>query len=221
MLFSWFVIAAFFDMDQTLLRCNSGALWIAHEREQGRLSGFEYLRALTWYARYKLSLLDMERVTEKAVRSMVGVDEAAFWRDSERFTAERMLPHVSPIGLREVEKHRAAGHTLALLTSATRYVAAPVARYVAIPHVLCTELVLENGRFTGTHVRPVCYGEGKVHWAEGFAKAHDIDLGRSYFYTDSYSDLPMLERVGEPRVINPDTRLSRHAKRVGWTTALW
>ncbi len=208
-------------MDQTLLRCNSGALWIAHEREHGRLSGFEYLRALTWYARYKLSLLDMERVTEKAMRSMVGVDEASFWRDSERFTAELMLPHVSPIGLREVEKHRAAGHTLALLTSATRYVAAPVARYVAIPHVLCTELVLENGTFTGTHVRPVCYGEGKVHWAEAFARAHDIDLARSYFYTDSYSDLPMLERVGEPRVINPDARLSRHAKRVGWTTALW
>lgn len=214
-------IAAFFDMDQTLLRCNSGALWMAHERANGRLSGFEYLRALSWLARYKLSMLDMEAVSEKALRSMVGVDEQRFTRDSDQFTHELMLPHVSPIGLEALEKHRAAGHTLALLTSATRYVAAPVGKYLAIPHVLCTELEIDDGRFTGKHIRPVCYGAGKVHWAERFAVEHDIDFSRSYFYTDSYSDLPMLERVGEPRVVNPDTRLQRHAKRVGWATAIW
>ena len=215
------MIAAFFDMDQTLLRCNSGALWIEHERRSGRLAGYEYLRALSWYARYKLSLLDMEAVTEKAMRGMVGIDEATFVTDSDRFTTERMLPHVSPIGLRELEKHRAAGHTLALLTSATRYVAAPVARFLAIPNLLCTELVVDGGTFTGTHVRPVCYGEGKVHWAERFAAERGIDLKASYFYSDSYSDLPMLERVGQPRVVNPDARLLRHARRVGWATTTW
>ena len=66
-----------------------------------------------------------------------------------------------------------------------------------------------------------CYGPGKVHWAERFAAEHDIDLGASWFYTDSYSDLPMLERVGVARVVNPDTRLKRHAQRVGWPVEDW
>jgi phosphoserine phosphatase len=67
----------------------------------------------------------------------------------------------------------------------------------------------------------MCYGAGKVHWAEEFARAHDVDLAKSFFYTDSYTDLPMLERVGVARVVNPDTRLKRHAKRVGWHVDEW
>src|SRR2546430_2634453 len=64
--------------------------------------------------------------------------------------------------------------------------------------------------------RPVCYGEGKIYWAQRFATAQGVDLGRSYFYTDSITDLPVLERVGEPRIVNPDPRLRRVAARRGW-----
>ena len=75
---------------------------------------------------------------------------------------------------------------------------------------------MRDGRFTGEAVRPVCYGAGKIYWAERFAQRHGIDLERSYFYTDSITDLPVLERVGEPRVVNPDPRLRRAAVRRGW-----
>jgi phosphoserine phosphatase len=59
-----------------------------------------------------------------------------------------------------------------------------------------------------------------VH-AERFCAAHGLDLEGSYFYTDSYSDLPMLERVSGARVVNPDTRLRRHARKVGWEALSW
>ena len=85
--------------------------------------------------------------------------------------------------------------------------------------MLVTQLVVRDGRFTGEAVRPVCYGAGKIYWAERFAERQDIDLGRSYFYTDSITDLPVLERVGEPRVINPDPLLRRAAVRRGWPVA--
>jgi phosphoserine phosphatase len=62
----------------------------------------------------------------------------------------------------------------------------------------------------------VCYGQGKVVWAERFAAEHDVDLAASYFYTDSISDLPLLERVGHPVVVNPDLRLRRLARKRGW-----
>jgi phosphoserine phosphatase len=79
----------------------------------------------------------------------------------------------------------------------------------------------EGGRFTGVYVRPACYGAGKVTRAESFAVEHGIDLRQSYFYSDSYSDLPMLERVGQPRVVNPDPRLRRAAQRRGWSAESW
>ena len=105
---------------------------------------------------------------------------------------------------------------VAILTSATRYLAAPLAADLGIEHILVTQLVVRDGRFTGEAVRPVCYGDGKMYWAERFAAAEGLELDQSYFYTDSITDLPVLERVGEPRVVNPDPRLRRLAVRRGW-----
>jgi phosphoserine phosphatase len=62
----------------------------------------------------------------------------------------------------------------------------------------------------------MCYGEGKIHWAQAYAEKHDIDLERSYFYTDSYSDLPMLQAVGNQRIVNPDPRLRLYASFKRW-----
>jgi putative phosphoserine phosphatase/1-acylglycerol-3-phosphate O-acyltransferase len=115
-----------------------------------------------------------------------------------------------------VEAHRRVGHVIAVLTSATRYLAEPLAADLGIEHVIVTQLVVDGGRFTGEVVRPICYGPGKIYWAERFATAHGVDLGRSWFYTDSITDLPVLERVGHPRVVNPDPRLRRAAQRRGW-----
>src|SRR5207253_10099589 len=117
--------------------------------------------------------------------------------------------HLRPAMAATVAAHRRAGHLLVILTSATRYLAEPVAADLGIEHLLVTQLLVRDGRFTGEAVRPVCYGEGKIYWAERFATAQGVDLGRSYFYTDSITDLPVLERVGEPRIVNPDPRLRR------------
>ena len=120
-----------------------------------------------------------------------------------------------------IEEHRGEGHVLALLTSATRFLSAPVGRTLGIEHVLCTEVGERDGRFTGTHLLPACYGPGKVVRAETFAAEHGIDLDASFFYSDSFTDLPMLERVGQPRVVNPDPRLRRLAQQRGWSAVSW
>ena len=111
---------------------------------------------------------------------------------------------------------------LAILSSSPPYVTEPLAAMLGIEHVMCTRFeVHADGNFAGRHVAPACYGRGKVHWAERFAAEHGVDLDGSWFYTDSYSDLPMLERVGVRKVINPDTRLLRHARRAGWDIQNW
>ncbi len=214
-------VAAFFDMDRTLLRCNTGTRWIQYAVRRGDLSAWKALRAATWLARYKLAILDMEAVTAIAAADMKGGSEHEVAEVTRKWLEREILDEVAPLAREAVARHREQGHVLAILSSSTRYVTEPLAAHLGIEHVLCTRLIVEDGRFSGTHVKPTCYGDGKVHWAERFAAEHDIDLDASWFYTDSYSDLPMLERVGERRVVNPDTRLRRHARRQGWDIQSW
>ena len=214
-------IAAFFDMDRTLIRANSATLWLRFLRQRGEIGALRALRAIGWIAQYKLAVLDMEAVIAKATMDLRGEAESEMIEKCNLFTESLVLPEISPVALKALEKHRGEGHVVAILSTSSPYVAEPLAKHLGIEHVLCTRLVISEGRFSGMHVRPACAGAGKVHWAERFAREHDVDLTRSWFYTDSYSDLPMLERVGEPRVVNPDLRLARHAKRVGWTALEW
>jgi HAD superfamily hydrolase (TIGR01490 family) len=213
--------AAFFDMDRTLLRCNSGTLWIRWQREHGEMSLYQTARALAWLAQYKLAVLDMEAVAAKGAASMRGQSEAELAKKCSVFFAEWIQREVAPKAAEAIERHRRDGHVVAILSSSTPYVVEPLARHLNIEHAICTRLNVSDGKFDGTHRAPACYGAGKVHWAEEFARSAGVDLGASFFYTDSYSDLPMLERVGSARVINPDPRLRRHAKRVGWDVDEW
>jgi HAD superfamily hydrolase (TIGR01490 family) len=214
-------VCAFFDMDHTLIHCNTGTEWIRFLRRRGEMTVWEMLRALGWILEYKLAVLDMEAVTAKVLGEMAGQSERELLDKCHEFTQACVLDHVAPRAREALAFHRERGHVIAILSSSTRYVTEPLAQHLGIEHVLCTRLSVKDGVFEGTHVRPACYGRGKVYWAEAFARERGIDLRRSWFYTDSYSDLPMLERVGQARVINPDARLRRHARRVGWEVETW
>jgi HAD superfamily hydrolase (TIGR01490 family) len=209
-------VAAFFDIDGTLIARNSAPLYMKHLRETGQARRRDLALTFYYVGRYKLGLLDVERAVAVSMGWIRGRDEAAVRADCETWYARTIRPYVFPAMAATVAAHRRAGHLPVILTSATRYLAGPLAADLGIEHMLVTQLAVEDGRFTGEPVRPVCYGDGKTYWAEQFAAAQGIDLGRSYFYTDSITDLPVLERVGEPRIVNPDPRLGRVAARRGW-----
>lgn len=213
--------AAFFDMDLTLLRVNSGSRWIKYLRRRGEVGLPMLVRSGFWLFQYRLSLLNMEAVAAKLATDMAGDAESEMRDKVGEFYRTEIRDTISPIAREALEQHREQGDSIVLLTSATPYVAEPLAAELSIPHVLCTRLAVENGRFSGALLPPTCYGEGKVHHAERFAAAHGIDLAKSVFYTDSYSDLPMLLRVGQPVAVNPDRRLVRYARRHGWPILSW
>jgi HAD superfamily hydrolase (TIGR01490 family) len=209
-------VAALFDIDGTIIARNSAPLYMKHLRKTGRARRRDVARTLYYLARYKLGLLDIEHAAAVSLEWIRNHDEAALSADCQAWYADTIRPYVYPAMKATVEAHKRAGHLPALLTSATRYLAEPLAADLGIEHLLVTQLVVQDGRFTGEAVRPMCYGDGKMYWASRFAEAHGIDLLRSYFYTDSITDLPVLQRVGEPRVVNPDPRLRRAALRRGW-----
>jgi HAD superfamily hydrolase (TIGR01490 family) len=209
-------VAALFDIDGTLLARNTAPLYMNHLRRTGQARRRDLARTLYYLFWYKLGLLDVRSALEVSMAFVRGKDEAAMVADCIGWYRDAVRPYVFPAMAGQVAAHREAGHVLAILTSATRYLAEPLGADLGIEHHLVTRLIVREGRFTGEVVQPVCYGRGKVYWAERFAAEHGVDLTASFFYTDSITDLPLLDRVGHPRVVHPDPRLRRLAQRRGW-----
>jgi HAD superfamily hydrolase (TIGR01490 family) len=214
-------IGAFFDIDHTVLEINSGTKWIGYMWKTGKMSARELVRAIGWSVRYRFGLLDFDAMAERVIRDYEGKEEAPLREEVERWFHADVAWAICSQARVAIDEHRGHGHEIVLLTSATRYLSTPVATALDVQHILCTEVEVAEGRFTGRFQPPACYGPGKVERAERFASEHGIDLDASFFYGDSFSDLPMLQRVGNPRVINPDPRLRRFAARQGWQVATW
>jgi HAD superfamily hydrolase (TIGR01490 family) len=213
--------AAFFDMDHTVLTVNSGKKWLGYLRRRGRIGRFELLRAYGWYVQYKLAVLDMDTLSQRLVGELAGQSEADMIAECEAWYGEDIEPFIAAGARDAIARHRKAGDRVVLLTSATPYVSRPLSATLGLDDYLCTRLEVSQGKFTGRVVPPTCYGGGKVHHAEEWSRRSGVDLARSSFYTDSYTDLPMLKRVGRPVCINPDPRLARHARRAGWPIHAW
>lgn len=207
-------VAAFFDMDNTLLRVETGMSWVRFLYRRGELPPRMVAKAIYWSTLYKLAVLDMDAVFEKLALDLRGDSEAEMIAKCEIWHRDHVAPAVAPAARVAVEHHRQAGHLIVLATGSTQYAARPVARGVGIDHVLSSELEVDAGLFTG---RPsaLCFGRHKVTLAEAWAARHEVDLDASFFYSDSYNDLPMLERVGTAIAINPDGRLRRRAGAAG------
>jgi HAD superfamily hydrolase (TIGR01490 family) len=213
--------AAFFDLDKTLVRVNTGPLYVRWRMRQRQMGLRDLARVSWWSLQYTFGVLDAEAVSRAAVATLEGVDEAQFRAECAEWVRGEVLPHVTARAKAALRRRRDEGYECALLTSTSPYVAEPVAEALDVEHVLCSRVQVRDGRFTGELTPPLCYGPGKVEQARRWAEEHGKDLSRSVFYTDSVTDLPMLEAVGEPRVINPDPRLERVARRRGWAIESW
>ena len=106
------------------------------------------------------------------------------------------------------------------LSASIEEIVRPVAEYLGLGEdYLCTRLAVQNDRYTGQLDGPLCYGPGKVYWAEQWAIKNNLEFPppHSYFYTDSSSDLPLLELVTQPVPVNPSRKLANIAAARGWS----
>jgi HAD superfamily hydrolase (TIGR01490 family) len=212
--------AAFFDMDHTVLRIDTGMSWMRYEYRRGKTGRRDIARAVYWSLLYKAALLDMESLATRLTAGLAGKHEAAFAEACRDWYANHVAHEVTAEARRAIEAHRARGDVLVLATGSTQYAAEAVAEGLGIEHVLCSRIEVVEGKFTG-RLAAMGFGDHKVALAEQFASEHGVDLARSTFYSDSYNDLPLLRRVGAAVAVNPDARLRRHASRAGWRVERW
>lgn len=213
---------AFFDLDKTLLSRNSGAMWVRSELRGGHITYGQALAAYRWIARYHLGFARLEDALLASIASLRGAVESALRERTLAFYEREVRGLFRPGAFATIARHRAAGDALMLLTSSSSYLAAAACAELGFDGYLSNRFEVDAaGRYTGRPAGPLCYGPGKVQAAFPFAEERGVPLVACAFYSDSASDLPMLETVGLPVAVNPDPRLRVVALARGWKIVDW
>ena len=208
--------AAFFDFDGTVIAGFSVLSFLRQRVLSGDMPPREAITQLAAGWEYGLRLSDFPDILAQTAASLRGVSDSLLAETAEQVYTNELSGNIYPESRALVDAHFAKGHTVVIVSSATRYQVQHVAAELGVEHVICNHLEVENGALTGELVPPVCYGKGKLDVARSFAKENGIDLSKSYFYTDGGEDIPLLEAVGCPRPLNPDATLQSKARREGW-----
>lgn len=215
-------VAAFFDLDRTLIDVNSGLMWAKHEWQRGDISWFQLARAGFWTLMYHFAWIDMKAAYDSAAEHYEGEPFDALRSRTREWFYDEIEDRLRPGAEDALETHRDASHQLVVLTNSSCFEAAVAADAWGLDDWIANEFPTDDeGRLLGEFESPLCYGEGKVVRARAWSSKRSIDLEDSYFYSDSYSDLPMLEAVGHPRIVHPDPRLKREAESRDWPVFDW
>ncbi len=209
-------VGAFFDVDGTLLSGFSGMAFWRDRLLSGQMSAADLSEnALAWVG-FQRGQIGFSGILAAWSGMLRGTPEQELVDTGERLFNSELAALVYPESRALVAAHLRRGHTVAIVSAATRYQIDPLARDLGIERVLCTKLEVDDGHFTGRFLRPACWGEGKAEAVRALAAEEGLDLAQSYFYSDAAEDLPLLELVGRPRPTNPDRRLTRIAERRVW-----
>jgi HAD superfamily hydrolase (TIGR01490 family) len=211
--------AAFFDLDKTLMAGSSGMQFARVATRQGIVGRGQLARWAIEHLRYRLRGTTDERTADvlRVARELIaGVPAVKIARMSPEVMAD-IVPRVYPQMLAEVHAHQDAGRPTFIVSAAGNEIVESLASVLGMEGGIGTSYEVDaEGKFTGRFEGPFVYGPGKVEAMESFAAAHGIDLGASYAYSDSLSDLPMLRAVGNPVAVNPDPPLAAIAREEGW-----
>ena len=208
-------ITAFFDMDRTLINDFSAKKFMTTRLFSGKTTAKEYLTQFATALAFAVGNRDFEMLTKIAALGVKGIKESEFVELGEQVFIDYLEETIYPESRELIEKHLEKGHKVVIISAATTYQIAPIAKALGIKDIYATEMELRNGKFTG-RVSEMCWGEGKARAARKFAKKNNTDLSKSYFYTDSIEDYPLLKMVGKPVATNPDQKLSQVAFENNW-----
>lgn len=209
-----------FDLDNTLLSCDSDYEWGQFLIDHGVLDRDTYeARNRAYYEQYAAGTLDIHEYLGFALRPLAEhtPEDLAQWHAG--FMAERILPRITPQARALVRRCQERGALCAVVTATNSFVTTPIAREFDVPHLIATEPETIHGRFTGRVAGVPCFREGKIRRVEdwlGLSGRRLEDFAESEFYSDSHNDLPLLLRVRHPVAVDPDEALEAEAKRRGW-----
>src|SRR5258706_10312022 len=210
--------AAFFDLDRTLISGSSAFVLGVAAWRAGLVPPGQFGRDAVGAVAFRFSGASDD--TSNGVRDRIlGAVKGIRVDDLVALNAEivpKLLAKVRPEAQALVDRHRHAGRATYIVSASPVELVEPLAKALGMTGGIGTISEIADGIYTGDLAGPFCYGVGKVEAINDLAKWENFDLGQCYAYSDSASDLPMLEAVGHPGAVNPDAKLERVARQNGW-----
>ncbi len=209
---------AIFDLDNTLIAGDSDHAWSEFLISEGLVDAELVKQANDeFYRQYQNGGLDIQAYLEFALSYLTGKTHEELMPLHQRFMTEVIEPIMLPKAFELIERHRATGDTLLVITATNRFVTGPIVERLGISHLIACEPERINGRYTGMPTGVPSFQHGKVVRLKAWLSEHQLDMTGAWFYSDSHNDLPLLEQVDNPVAVNPDDTLGSLAKQRGWT----
>ncbi len=208
---------AIFDLDNTLLAGDSDYSWgqflVDHQIVDAEYYAAENERFYQQYKEGKLDIYEFQAFSQKPLTEH-SLDQLYAWR--EEFVRDYVLPMITDKARELVEKHRAQGDTLLVITATNRFVTEPIVKQFDIPNLLATDPEMDDSGYTGQVAGIPCFQDGKIERLNLWLKETNESLEDAWFYSDSNNDLPLLKVVDNPCAVDPDDTLKDYAKQNKW-----
>lgn len=210
--------AAFFDLDRTLIRRSSALALAGSFRDRGVIGRGQLARAAAWQILFAARGAGAESVRKASEDGMM-ILKGFRVDDLRTMVAEAMEPILKPLVYRDplalVARHRERGEPVYIVSATLQEIVEELARELGFDGALGSTCEIVDGVYTGRSLR-AAHGAGKAAAVRELAEREGLDLAASTAYSDSHTDLPFLEAVGNPVVVNPDRQLRAIAAQRGW-----
>ncbi|WP_321809443.1 MULTISPECIES: HAD family hydrolase [unclassified Burkholderia] len=212
---------AIFDMDDTLIDGDSSNLWLRFQVEHGLAPADMLPHEAALLRDYHAGTLAMEDYMDYTLAPLQGLarDEVGAWID--RFIEEVIVPRVFPEAWSRLALHRARGDRVLVISASGEHLVGPIARRLGVADVIAIQLEMTDGVYSGRTCGVLSYREGKVTRLREWLAQHGESLDGSYGYSDSLNDMPLLQSVRHPHVVNPGDMLHEEAARRQWMELNW
>jgi putative phosphoserine phosphatase / 1-acylglycerol-3-phosphate O-acyltransferase len=212
---------AFFDVDGTLINGNSGKSLVKSGYKNGVISTGNFIHALYLSLLFRFNLRKPGKIMDGMAAWLNGLSEDTVKKLSEEVFNSSLSGAIRPEIYAEIRFHKEHKARVVILSSAVQFVCLPLAKHLAIDDVICSQLEVREGVFTGRFAGDLCYGNEKVNRLKMYCKEMNSSAEKAYYYADSISDFMALDSVGYPVCVNPDKKLAKIATAKHWTIHEW
>jgi HAD superfamily hydrolase (TIGR01490 family) len=208
----------FFDLDKTLLSINSGSVLVREAYKRGIMSISDLLNAIFLSSLYKFNLRDTSLIVSGMGRWLKGMTPVEMDALAEHVVNKQLIKAIRPEINSEIKIHRENNAEIVILSSAIVQICKPIGSFISADNIICTEMEVQDGVFTGSAENKFCFGDEKRIRLIQYCEMRNYNLSEAFYYGDSISDLAVLEVVGHPVCVQPDRRLSVISNKNGWRT---
>lgn len=215
--------AAFFDLDRTLIAGSSAFVFARAARSAGLVPLGQFVSAAWQSAKFRLTGATdatSESARDRMLAGVGGLRQSEITELNETVLPE-LLGLIRPEARAVLEQHHRAGRATYIVSASPVEIVEPLARALGMTGGIGTVAEVADGLYTGRLTGPFCYGPGKAEAIAELAARESIDLANSWSYSDSASDVPMMEIVGHAVAVNPDPKMARIARERGWPTVVF